>query len=137
MNTPRLTLAARVLRRKQTDAERKLWGRLRNVQVDGAKFRRQEPVGDFITDFVCFDRKLVIEVDGGQHNEPATIDADRARTTWLESQGFRVLRFWNNDVLLNIDGVIKRIQEAVGPLPACPESKEQHEAGKQNPPPHN
>ena len=94
---------ARALRARPTDAERKLWEALRNRQLEGHGFRRQAPIGRYIADFVCFGRKLVVEVDGGQH----ATDKDRAaaRTAWFESQGFRVLRFWNNDVLGNTDGV--------------------------------
>ena len=98
-NTPR----ARHLRKNPTDAERALWTILRKGQVPGHRFRRQAPVGPYIVDFVCFENKLVIEVDGGQHAEQA--DYDAARTAWLESQGFRVLRFWNNQVLQEMDAV--------------------------------
>ena len=90
---------ARGLRHWQTDAECIMWNRLRNHQMDGAKFRRQHPIGDYIVDFVSLDKKLVIEIDGGQHNEVENIEKDMQRTKWLEEEGYRVLRFWNNDVL--------------------------------------
>ncbi len=102
---------ARGLRRKQTDAERNLWSRLRNGHIAEIKFRRQEPIGKYIVDFVSFDKKLVIEIDGSQHTDMAITKADEQRTKWLESQGFRVIRFWDNDVLLNLEGVLMRLAE--------------------------
>ncbi len=94
---------ARALRRRMTDAERVLWGRLRNGQLVGQKFRRQSPIGPYVVDFLCEARRLVIELDGGQHADSAS---DAARTARLESEGYRVIRFWNNDVLTNLDGVL-------------------------------
>ena len=105
---------ARELRQKQTDAERVLWARLRNEQLEGAKFRRQQSVGKCIVDFVSFGNKLVIEIDGGQHNEGKMKQRDIVRTKDLEASGYRVLRFWNNDVLTNMDGVLERVMEALG-----------------------
>jgi len=102
---------ARELRLNQTEVEKRLWLYLRNRGLSGAKFRRQAPIGRFIVDFVCFEKHIVIELDGGQHAANATTDA--RRTAWLESQGFRVLRFWNNDVIENIEGVYLRIVEEV------------------------
>ena len=102
---------ARALRKSTTDAERKLWSVLRRLQIDGHRFRRQHPIGVYVVDFVCLAEKLVIEVDGGQHAE--NIQADDARTAWLESSGYRVLRFWNNDVLGNTDGVVEEIRAAL------------------------
>ena len=99
MNTER----ARELRKNPTDAERALWKHLRLRQFTGLKFRRQRPVGQFIVDFVCLERHLVIELDGGQHS--GQVDHDSIRTSWLESQGFRVLRFWNNQVFDDIEPV--------------------------------
>jgi very-short-patch-repair endonuclease len=101
------TVRSRQLRTNQTDAEKKLWWRLRNRQVAGCKFVRQEPVGPYICDFVCREQRLVIEVDGGQHAESVT---DRRRDQWLVSHRYRVIRFWNNDVLKNIEGVLQMIQ---------------------------
>lgn len=99
------------MRRNATDAERLLWSRLRNRQIGGARFRRQHPAGGFIVDFLCVDAKLMIEVDGGQHAENA--GADRERDARLAQAGYRVLRFWNNEVLGNVDGVLEVIAEAV------------------------
>ena len=101
------------LRKNETDAERLLWSRLRNRQLDGVKFRRQQPVGNYIVDFVSFDKMLVIEVDGGQHNEPDMMAEDKQRTVYLEDKGYKVIRFWNNDVLQNIEGVLARIVEKI------------------------
>ena len=98
---------ARQLRRDQTDVEGKLWSRLRARQLSGAKFRRQYPIGAFIADFCCYERRLVIELDGGHHAE--LVDADQSRTDFFVSQGYRVLRFWNNEVIENIDGVLEQI----------------------------
>ena len=102
---------ARSLRANQTEAEALLWRRLRDRQLAGAKFRRQVPIGPFIADFACYAANLVVELDGGQHAD--TEAADAARTAWLEQHGFRVLRFWNNDVLANPDGVLEAIQEVL------------------------
>jgi len=99
-----------------TDAERKLWSVLRNRQLEGAKFRRQQPIGPFIADFVCQEQRLIIEADGGQHAECA---ADGRRTGFLECKGYRVLRFWNDDILTNLDGVAQVIAGALStPHPA-------------------
>jgi very-short-patch-repair endonuclease len=95
------------LRANQTDAETVLWNRIRNRQIDGHKFARQVPVGRYICDFVCRERQIVIEVDGGQHNESAK---DVVRDQFLITEGYRVLRFWNNDVLGNLEGVLVTIQ---------------------------
>lgn len=103
----RLTPIARRFRRKMTDAEFKLWKHLRNKQL-GVKFRRQSTIGNYIVDFVSFESKLVIEIDGGQH---ARSNDDKSREKWLTSQGFKVLRFWNNDVLRNIQGVLEKIRK--------------------------
>jgi very-short-patch-repair endonuclease len=94
---------AKQLRRNPTDAEHKLWQALRSRQLSNFKFRRQVPIGPYVADFVCPAEKLVIEIDGGQHAEDA--DYDRRRTEALEREGYRVIRFWNNDVLSNVEGV--------------------------------
>ena len=104
---------ARGLRRQQTLAERVLWNKLRNLQLEGTKFRRQQPIGDYILDFVNLESKLVVEIDGGQHNHKQIREKDEQRTKWLESEGYRILRFWNNDVLTNTEGVCLLIQEAL------------------------
>ena len=98
---------ARRLRIDQTNAETALWNRIRNRQIDGYKFVRQLPLAGFICDFVCREKCLVIEVDGGQHNESVN---DAIRDRRLAEEGYRVLRFWNNDVLGNVDGVLAEIQ---------------------------
>ena len=100
---------ARRLRRDQTDAEKTLWTRLRSKQLKGAKFRRQQPIGPYIVDFIDFDSRLVVEIDGGQHNEEKMINKDEDRTMWLIERGYQVLRFWDNEVLQNIDGVLEKI----------------------------
>ena len=99
---------ARDLRRNSTDVEKKLWRALRE-QLPDVKWRRQMPVGPYFVDLACFAQRLIIELDGGQH----TPETDAARTRFLESQGYRVLRFWNNDVADNCDGVIATIAMAV------------------------
>ena len=98
---------ARGLRRNQTEAEKRLWWRLRNRQPGGHKFRRQVQVGKFIVDFLCEDSRLIVEVDGGQH--AMQTEQDNARTKELENSGYLVMRFWNNEVLENTEGVLERI----------------------------
>jgi very-short-patch-repair endonuclease len=98
---------ARRLRVNQTDAESVLWNRIRSRQIDGHKFVRQKPIGDYVCDFVCRESLLIVEVDGGQHSESA---ADAIRDRRLAEDGYRVLRFWNNDVLGNLEGVLATIR---------------------------
>jgi len=117
---PILTVLAKELRQNQTEAEKLLWASLRSLRPDGAKFRRQRPIDDYIVDFVHLDKKLIIEVDGGQHNETKTIASDNKRKAYLESQGFHILRFWNNDVLKNMDGVIEKITDTLSELSPSP-----------------
>ena len=105
------TKRARELRNNLTDAERCLWHELKRRQIAGVKFRRQQPIGHFIVDFVCFERRVIVEVDGGQHAEQ--LYCDYQRTRWLEAQGYRVLRFWNNDVLGNTEAVAQAVLDAV------------------------
>ena len=95
---------------RSTDAERKLWFALRDRRLGGFKFVRQEAIGPFVADFVCRERNIVIEVDGGQHADNAR---DLRRDAYLAGEGYRVLRFWNNDVLANRDGVLLTILEAL------------------------
>jgi len=102
---------ARQLRKNLTDAERKLWKYLRRKQIDGHRFRRQVPISPYYVDFLCVERRLIIEVDGGQHAERQAEDAKR--TAWLESQDFRVLRYWNNEVLQNFEAVVEDILQAL------------------------
>ena len=96
-----------------TDAERRLWSRLRRRQLEGHRFRCQVPIAGYIADFVCLKSRLVIELDGGQHNEAENETLDSQRTERLNTQGFRVLRFWNSDVLLETDGVMETIFNAL------------------------
>jgi very-short-patch-repair endonuclease len=104
---------ARKLRRTPTDAERKLWTILRQRQFSGCKFRRQVPLGPYVADFVCFERRLIIEVDGGQHGWQA--EQDDRRSDWLRAQGFHIVRFWNHEILRNIEGVAVVIGRALTP----------------------
>ncbi len=101
---------ARHLRSRMTDAETKLWWYLRNNQLGNYKFRRQMPLGPYVLDFACESRKLVIEVDGGQHCEN---HYDQKRTIWLESKGWKVIRFWNNEVLQQTEAVLQTILKAL------------------------
>ncbi len=114
MSVPR----ARSLRKDMTDAERQVWYALRDRRFAGWKFRRQVPFDQYILDFVCFDAKLVIEVDGGQHDQRAEYDA--RRTAHLERCGFTVLRFWNNEVLGNFEGVQTVIELHLQPIGDAP-----------------
>jgi very-short-patch-repair endonuclease len=104
---------AQGLRKKLTDAERRLWSRLRLRQL-GVKFRRQAPIGNYVVDFLCLEKRLIVEVDGGQHALPTNKDLDR--TDWLEAQGFRIVRIWNNDALQNTDGVVEHILRQLTPV---------------------
>jgi len=98
-----------------TDAETRLWHALRGKQMEGQKFRRQQTLGAYIVDFVSLDAKLIVELDGGQHAEAT--DYDAKRDAWLTSEGFHVLRFWNNDVMENLEGVLMNIAAALSPPP--------------------
>src|ERR1019366_1486817 len=99
--------AARQLRHEQTDAERVLWNVLRNRQVLNLKFRRQHPIGNYIADFCCIEKGLIVELDGSQHLERAKLDEEG--TKWLNSHGFEVLRFWNDEVASNPEGAVEQI----------------------------
>jgi len=110
MTEKRLTPAARKLRRASTEAEARLWSLIRARQIEGAKFIRQFPIGPHIADFACREARIVIELDGGQHADNA---ADAARTALIEAYGYTVLRFWNNDVLANTDGVLEELRRAL------------------------
>jgi very-short-patch-repair endonuclease len=106
-----LTNKARSLRKNQTDVEQLVWKHLRNRQLYNYKFRRQFPIEPYIADFVCLDLKLIIELDGGQH--ASQIDYDNQRSLFLEQRGFKVIRFWNNDVIENTVGVLEAIHLAI------------------------
>jgi very-short-patch-repair endonuclease len=112
---------ARALRREMTEAETKLWRMLRSRQIEGHRFRRQVPLGRYIADFVCHEARLIVELDGGQHDSLSQQEADRSR--FLQSEGYRVMRFWNDEVLENPEGVHAMIVENVRrphPHPALP-----------------
>lgn len=126
---------ARELRHAMTGTEQKLWYRLRNRQLSGCKFRRQHEIDHYIVDFVCTEAMLIVELDGGQHADQ--VNYDERRTKYLQAMGYRVLRFWNNDALVNIESVLEVILEALAsptphpsPLPSgereqsAPESEE-------------
>lgn len=100
-----------------TEAETRLWSRLRNRRLNGWVFRRQHPVTPFVADFACVEARLIVEVDGGQHAESVQ---DRARDRYFATKEWRVLRFWNNDVLANTEGVLQQILAALAPTPSLP-----------------
>jgi len=102
---------ARVLRKEQTEAEKRLWKALRDRGLEGLKFKRQVPIGSFIADFCCRERRLIVELDGGQHAEQVAYDS--WRTGLLEKRDYRVIRFWNEEVMTNLDGVLEAILMAV------------------------
>jgi very-short-patch-repair endonuclease len=101
--------SARKLRKTATKAENLLWQKLRTRQLEGFKFRRQQPIGIYIVDFINFEKKIVIELDGGQH--AILKDKDQKRDAWLNAEGFEVMRVWNNDVFQNLDGILEAIRD--------------------------
>lgn len=109
---------AKILRKNQTPAENRLWYFLRAHRYKDLKFKRQKPIGNYIADFVCLELKLIIEIDGSQHFMQRNYDTQR--TYWLEAKGFCVLRFWNNQVMREIEGVLEAIDEKIKTL-SCPE----------------
>jgi len=111
------TSHAKALRNNPTEAERFLWSMLRRKQLAEFRFRRQVPIGPYVADFVCLSARLIVEVDGGQHGRREA--HDRKRTVWLESQNFRVMRFWNNEILGNDTGVLEMIMAALKVAPAA------------------
>ncbi|MEK6807096.1 MAG: DUF559 domain-containing protein [Pseudomonadota bacterium] len=126
-----LRASAKSLRRRMTDPERLLWFRLRAHRLHGHKFKRQHPLGPYILDFVSMENYLVIEVDGGQHADTTN---DVVRDRWLAPRGFNVLRFWNNEVLQNTDGVLEVIAAALR-APSLPSSLPAGERGVNSPRP--
>ena len=114
---------AKTLRTSSTDAEKLLWKHLRGKKLFGLKFRRQEPIGRYIADFVCYERRVIIELDGGQHSIDKEKDQERDR--WFRGEGFRVLRFWNNDVLSQTEEVLETIMKNCleSPSPSSPPIK--------------
>jgi very-short-patch-repair endonuclease len=115
---PQLTTHARSLRGDMTEAEKKLWQAIRSNQIENCRFRRQHPIDPYIADFACIDKRVVIELDGGQHQDQETYD--ERRTEHMQAQGWKVVRFWNNDVLNNLDGVLTRIVEILTAEPPSP-----------------
>lgn len=111
---------ARRLRSTQTDCENMLWSRLRGHRLSGLKFRRQQPVGVYVVDFFCPEKKLIVELDGGQHQARAEYDADR--DAWLKAEGYTVLRYWNNEITGNLEGVLEHIGRAAGIFAEAPPS---------------
>ncbi|OHD06313.1 endonuclease domain-containing protein [Sphingopyxis sp. RIFCSPHIGHO2_12_FULL_65_19] len=112
----RPTGRSRELRNNATEAERKLWIQISARKLAGVRFNRQFPIGPFICDFVSRTAKLVIEVDGGQH--AVDVEKDQSRTAFLEAQGYRVIRFWNNDVVERIEGVVSEIERVLADMPS-------------------
>jgi very-short-patch-repair endonuclease len=115
---------AKRLRKGMTETEQLLWSHLKAKHFEGLKFRRQQPIGGFIVDFVCFEKKVIIELDGGQHALPEEMKDDKKRDQWFEVQGYKVLRFWDNEVLTNTEGVLEAIWKGcfdhppLNPLPS-------------------
>ena len=102
-----------MLRKNATIHEKRLWNLLKNRQFHNLRFKRQVPIGNYIVDFLCPEIKLVIEIDGGQHNEPGNIEYDNKRTEFLQNNGFKVIRFWNNDIYKNINGILEEIEKYI------------------------
>ena len=107
----KLTNLAKNLRQNQTQQEHILWNLLRNHKFHNLKFKRQQPLGNYIVDFICKDIKLIIELDGGQHNTKENILVDEERTKFLESKGYKVIRFWNNEIDNNLEGVYLELEK--------------------------
>jgi very-short-patch-repair endonuclease len=125
----RRDVRARRFRQNPTEAERKLWQGLQKLPRDSSHMRRQAPIGPYFADFACHTNRIVIEIDGGQHAESK---ADLVRTAYLRKQGYRVLRFWNNDVLNNMDGVLEAILIAFRTTPPTPKPSPPHARGVGN-----
>jgi len=113
-----LTQLAKGLRKRSTDVELLLWSHLRAGRFEGMKFRRQHPIGKYIADFVCLEKRLIIELDGGQHALPDETLKDRQRDAWLEKEGYTVIRFWDNEVFTNTSGVLETIRERLHRTPS-------------------
>ena len=121
MTNPKILNYAKTLRSHQTDAEQRLWYHLRAHRFLDFKFKRQKPIGNYIVDFVCLEQKLIVELDGGQHG--GQMQYDQVRDAWLRGQGYRVLRFWNHDVMQQLESVLESILIALAsksPSPPAP-----------------
>jgi very-short-patch-repair endonuclease len=110
-----------LLRKHSTAAEKLVWRSIRAKQLNGLRFRRQFPIGRYVVDFVCLAKRLIIEIDGGQQGK----ERDALRDSWFRSQGFRVMRFWNHDVMANVEGVLTAIAEATLPPDLLPQGEEE------------
>jgi very-short-patch-repair endonuclease len=131
--TPKGYEHARALRKEPTPAERKLWTRLRNRQLNGVKFRRQHAIGIYIPDFCAIKEKLIIELDGSQHLEQAEYDEER--TNYFKSLGYKVIRIWNNQIMNDMPGVILAIMDALDPHPRrSPKFDNENLGSDENPP---
>lgn len=102
---------SRNLRKNQTPQETKLWALLRNKRFHNLKFKRQYPIGNYIVDFICIEKRIIIELDGGQHNFSENIEKDNIRSEYFVQRDFKVIRFWNNEVDNNIEGVYQKLEE--------------------------
>lgn len=125
----KLISSARYLRQSQTEPEQKLWYYLRARRLENLKFRRQYPLGRYIVDFICVEKRIIIELDGGQHQE--NVAYDQKRDSWLRSEGYEVLRFWNNELIENLSGVLEviRMRAVANPHPS-PLPHREREEGK-------
>jgi very-short-patch-repair endonuclease len=127
VSTPIRRAAAKKLRANTTPHERIIWRALKELPIEGTHFRRQAPIGPYVVDFFCPAKRLIIELDGGHHNEDATAKRDSERQAWLEQQGYKVIRFWNSDVTGNLNAVMERIYAEVhGALDAEAHSMNHH-----------
>jgi very-short-patch-repair endonuclease len=118
---------ARSLRKRMSDGERRLWWGLRARQVGGSRFRRQHPIGCFTADFVCLEKRLIVEVDGGHHTEDAQMEHDARRDQWLATEGYRVLRIPSTEVFGNLSGVLDTIWAELQQLPSAPRHGHPHQ----------
>ena len=109
ISTPIRRAAAKRLRANATPHERALWRALKELPIDGTHFRRQAPIGPYVVDFFCPARRLIIELDGGHHNDDETAKRERERQLWLEREGYRVVRFWNSEIIGDLTAVLERI----------------------------
>ena len=106
-----LQVRVRKLRKNLTEQERKFWNIVRNKQFYGLRFLRQYVIKPYIVDFICREKKIIVEIDGGQHNEHIEVEYDKKRTNYLNTLGYKVIRFWNNEIDSNIEGVYKKLQK--------------------------